>query len=433
LLFTLIFALAPSTFLDFEPKEYYSNEAELQSTLMQLEQYGVSPDVMDDFQNGGYVNKDYIKFPSMFPKDMLHIAIEYLDSGALYEDRADLASSDAWRSFWLIFFAAGAIYLYVRFRYNQYLLASALAILILVDLWPVAERYLNEDTFVKKKRTSVEFIPTQADRYIKKNNKNNARVLNLTANIFNDAVTSYHHHSIGGYHGAKMKRYQELIDSCLSHEIYRLQMSFNRQMPFQAFIGTPALNMLNTKYVIVNKDGAPIENPLALGSAWFVDTVQIVESSDEEIVEIQTLNTKDWTLVDKRYSEQLSSFKAQSNLIAIPQTSGDYINKVNYKPNHITYEYSAGGERIVIFSEIYYPKGWNAYIDGKPMKYFRSNYVLRGMVVPEGKHTIEFQFEPEMFTLGKIMKWIFSGILFFGLLFYAYFYFTGKEEKLLKV
>lgn len=433
LLLTLVFALAPGAFLDFEPKEFYSNEAELQGALMQIEQYNVSPDIIDEFRNGGYINNDYLKFPSMFPKDMTNIAIEYLESGALYEDRANLASSDAWRSFWLILFACTAIFLFIKISYNQYLLAGVLTVLILADLWPVAERYLNEDTFVKKKRTSIEFVPTQADLYIKKNNKNHARVLNLTANIFNDAITSYHHHSIGGYHGAKMKRYQEIIDSCLVHEIYRLKVSFNRQMPFQAFIGTPVLNMLNTKYIIVNRDGAPIENPLALGSAWFVDSVKIVESADEEIVEIQSLNTKDWALIDKRFNDLLSNFKTENNIIAIPEVNGDYINKTAYKPNHITYECNAMDNRIAIFSEIYYPEGWNAYVDGVKMDYFRSNYILRGMVVPKGKHTIEFKFEPNGFAIGKIIKWIFSGILFFGLLLYAYFFFTGKEDKILKI
>jgi len=443
MLIALLIAVAPGAFLSFEPKEYYSvegltNEKDIQAveesfeqSLLALEQYKVPEDRINDFREKRYINVDYLKFPRQMGAEL---AVDYLESGALYKDRAQLASADAWRTFIFVLLAALAIYLYLRFKFKPLLLIGALSFFVLLDLWNVDARYLNEDAFGPKKRLSPEFMPTNADLYIKSNNKDHARVLNLSRNTFNDAITSYHHQSIGGYHGAKMKRYQELIDSCISKEMYFLQMSMRQNLALQAFITTPVLNMLNTKYVIVDPKAKPIENPWALGPVWLIDTLQVVENADEEINAMRFLRTKTNAVVDKRFSEEISNAGITvEDKMAFEKNPTDKIERISYKPNHLQYKYSTSKKRVAIFSEIYYPEGWDAYVDGKLVDHFRANYVLRGMVLPEGEHTLEFKFEPKGYAYGRIIAIICSAIIVLGLLFYGYMFYKGKEDKLLKI
>jgi len=308
---------------------------------------------------------------------------------ALCEDRKTMLRNDAFRSLVFVLLSAGVIYLYIIKKLNLKYALALLSVLILVDLWAVDKRYLNNDNFVSKKQAREPYQMTNADKQILADKDPNFRVLNLTVNTFNDASTSYFHKSIGGYHGAKMRRYQELID---------FQISKNNM---------DVLNMLNTKYFIVpgnNRQPVAQYNPEVLGNAWFVSDYRVVPDADAEIDALSDFNPSVEAIVDQRFED----------LVAGKEFTKDTISKIkleSYKPNHLVYKASCQDEELAVFSEIYYPKGWNAFIDGNPAEHFRVNYVLRAMVLPQGEHTIEFKFEPQSYYLGNKISLASSAIL----------------------
>jgi hypothetical protein len=269
-------------------------------------------------------------------------------------------------------------------------------LLITIDLWTVDKRYLNADRFEKPAVIQKSFTPSVADATILKD-PSVKRVLNMspTVSTFNDnSPTSYFHHSIGGYHGAKLKRYQELIDSCISSDLRTFGTVQSLEDLAAALKTTNALNMLNTKYIIVDPAAPPLLNNNALGNAWFAERALMVENADEEITSINRFDPSREALIDVKFKEYI----AQSSY---PKNDGDTIYLESYKPNELIYKSSTSGEKLVVFSEIYYPAGWKSYIDGKEMPHFRTNYVLRGMVVPQGDHEIRFAFEPASYITGN--------------------------------
>lgn len=328
---------------------------------------------------------------------------------ALKVDRQMLLRNDAFRSLVFILIAAGLVWLgYAKKIRTQYVY-PVLIILLLLDMWPVNKRYLNNDNFATAKAMQQEFTPTKADQFILKDKDPNFRVLNLTVSTFNDATTSYFHKSIGGYHGAKMKRYQELIDFHLFTEMQAIIK--NLQQPNQtdfygAVSGQPVLNMLNTKYIIISPENFPIYNSGALGSVWFVNSTKLVDNADQEIAALGSFNPKEEAIVDKRFATLI-----QPQTSEIDTTATIKLNV--YKPNYLKYSSKSNTPRVAVFSEIYYPKGWNATIDGKPADYFRANYVLRAMVVPQGVHEIEWRFEPKAYKIGNTVSYASSFILLF--------------------
>ncbi|MDR2293094.1 MAG: YfhO family protein, partial [Prevotellaceae bacterium] len=293
--------------------------------------------------------------------------------------RISIFRSDAWRSVIIILIGAGLLWLYRAKTINKSLLIASVAILTLFDLANVDKRYLNNNDFLQKNETKTVWVSTDADRQILKDNNPNFRVFNLSLSAFNDASTSYYHKSIGGYHGAKLRRYQDLIDKYLN--------SGNRSV----------LSMLNTKYFIrfadSNNSGKLIiqRNPDALGNVWYIDSVRITVDPNEEIEAIGEVNLKNTVVVDKRFENQLENFIYQVD-------STRAIEMTDYKINDIKYKSNCAAEQIAVFSEIYYDDGltrWEAFIDGKPAPHFRANYVLRALRVPAGEHTIEFVFKPK--------------------------------------
>jgi hypothetical protein len=237
----------------------------------------------------------------------------------------------------------------------------------------------------------------------------------MAVNTFNDASTSYYHQSIGGYHGAKLKRYKELIDSSLTMEMAMIRQSFSMgdTAVMQAISSQPALNMLNTKYIVYNAEAAPIINPKSLGNAWFVKEVKLVANADEEIAAIRNFNPAETVVVDTRFKDQVSSFVYSADTAAS-------IRLTSYRPNHLTYKYNSSVREVAVFSEIYYDKGWKAFIDGKETPHFRCNYVLRGMQLPAGNHLVEFKFEPEIYSMGNKISLAGSLILLSLLAFMIY-------------
>ncbi len=310
---------------------------------------------------------------------------------ALRLDRAALLSSDSFRSLAFILLAGTAVWAMINQKIKKPVFYSALILLILVDMWTVNRRYLNSESFVRKSIDAVPFQPTAADQIIMKDNDPDFRVFNqAVGNPFADASTSYFHKSLGGYHGAKLRRYQELID----HHLSKGNMS--------------VFNMLNTKYFIApdEKGGQPQVqiNMQALGNAWFVNNAHMVNNADEEINALTDFVPTETAVYDKRFEEQVKGHIISKDSLAT-------ITLTEYKPNHLTYTYETGKEQLAVFSEIYYAKGWNAYIDGKVSPYFRANYVLRAMIVPAGKHTIEFRFEPKVYFTGEKIAFASSMLL----------------------
>ena len=320
--------------------------------------------------------------------------------------RQHILVSDAMRSLMFLILATALIWAFLQYRFKNGIFIYSLLALILMDLVTVDRRYLSADDFVKKSANVVPFPKSSADEMIHQDTTKSYRVLNIGANTFNDASTSYYHQSIGGYHGAKLKRYKELVDYNLTSEIAMLRSVL--QKPDSSILnivyGQPAINMLNTKYIILKGDQPPLENKGALGNAWFVSSEKIVANSDSEIAAMSNFDPRKTVIIDERYKNRVSGF-SYSNLDSSAQ-----IILIDYKPNHLTYKTSSKTNQLAVFSEIYYDKGWNAYIDEKSSDYFRANYVLRAMQVPAGEHTIEFRFEPEVVSTGE--KISFAGSLF---------------------
>jgi hypothetical protein len=341
---------------------------------------------------------------------------------ALTSDRKSLLRNDAIRSLVFILLSAGVVLAFIKDKLRKEYSILILALLIITDLWTIDKRYLNADRFERPLTIKKSFAPTVSDAFILKDATQN-RVLNLTTSPFNDnSPTSYFHKSIGGYHGAKMERYQELIDSCIYPEISafgtvaqkaksleELQLALNNTP-------TPALNMLNTKYVIYNSEALPLINPKVLGDAWFVEKPIIVENANKEISLVKSFDPSKEITIDKIFKDQISKS-------SYPVLENEKIDLVSYQPDELLYKYSAKEEKLAVFSEIYYPAGWKCYIDGKESKYFRADWILRGMAVPAGDHEIKFSFKPASYYVGNRISLASSLLLILlctGYFFYAY-------------
>jgi hypothetical protein len=316
----------------------------------------------------------------------------------LIADRKALLRADSFRSLIFILLGAGVIFAWLKNKLKTNQSVVILGILILIDLWVVDKRYLNSDRFDRSTGMSNVFIPTTADKYIM-NDPSDNRVLNLTVSTFNDnSPTSYFHHSIGGYHGAKMKRYQELIDSVLNRNIDLMRFTANNSKTIEefqtVFSKAQALNMLNTKYVIYNPESAPLVNDKALGNAWFVENPVIVQNANEELASVSNFDPASQAIIDKKFSSLITKS-------SYPTAPGDTIKLSSYQPNELVYNYTAADEKLIVFSEIYYPAGWKCFIDGKETEYFRADYVLRAMIAPAGSHEIRFKFEPASYITGN--------------------------------
>jgi hypothetical protein len=316
---------------------------------------------------------------------------------AMIADRKMMLRADALRSAVLIGLGALLLWLFLKEKIKAKYALIGLGALFLIDQMPVDTRYLGASGFETKRSAVNSFAPTQADKEIL-SDKDDYRVLNLTVSVFNDASTSYHHKSVGGYSGVKMKRYQELIEDGLTDDINSLITSLRSATWWEDAEGVMkhlnTLNMLNTRYVIINPDASPLTNRYACGNAWLVNKVSLVENADAELQAIKSVNPKEEAIVDRRFSDMISVTDTQG-------TAGDTIFLTSYEPNMLTYTSELSAERIAVFSEIYYRYGWQAYIDENPAEHFRTDYVLRGMTLPAGKHTITFRFEPRSYKTGN--------------------------------
>ncbi|MEI6124643.1 MAG: YfhO family protein [Bacteroidota bacterium] len=333
------------------------------------------------------------------------------------------------RTLAFILIGAGLLWIYASAKkMSKYVLYGAVALLLLIDLVPIDRRYLNDKNFVAKSKIDTPFEMTTADNAILQDTTKDYRVLNLASGDFSrDASASFYHKSIGGYHAAKLRRFQDLIDNRLVKEHDRLIKTLQSNVPDSVLISTlyglTTLNMLNTKYYIYNPEARPLRNPAAMGNAWFVKEVKMVDNADEEIKALDNFYPANTAIVDKRFATEVQAFKGDKN----PQAT---IKLVNYKPNYLTYEAkNLKAEQLAVFSEIYYSKGWNAYIDGNKVPYLRANYILRALVVPAGDHKIEFKFEPKSYYTGEKISLVGSILLILFIGIALFFEFRKKRDK----
>lgn len=324
-------------------------------------------------------------------------------------DRKTLLKMDAFRSLIIILTGAGLLYLWFIKKIKVNIFLVLISLLILGDLWLVDKRYLNSDNFVSKREIANPFPEMPVDEIILRDKDLSFRVLSIQ-NPFQDARDSYFHKSVGGYHAAKLRRYNELIDNQLIPEVNTMITTLRNSTSADTVFGPlSAINMMNTRYIIYDLNSPPIGNPFALGNAWFVANYKIMANADEEIAALKTLDASQEALIDKRFSENIinKSFDKDEN---------GFIELTEYQPNYLKYSTQADSEQLTVFSEIYYEKGWNAYLNGEKVPHFRVNYVLRGMVIPAGNNTVEFKFEPKSYYMGNNVS-LAGSILFLVVLF----------------
>ena len=323
-------------------------------------------------------------FPTMFDSFLKDYELEaagqpgYAELFAgIAEARQAVFTADAWRSFIIVALGFAVLWLLCQKKLNPTVAMIALVVILVGDMYPVNKRYLNSDNFVTPARKTNPFPMTDADRYILQDKDMNYRVLNAAAgetlaSAFSEPRTSYYHKSIGGYHAAKLRRYQDLIDRQLVN-------------------ANPAvLNMLNTRYIIQPlEDGREtvVRNPGALGNAWFVSEVKWVDNADAEMAAITDFDPSHTAVADRHFAREIGDK-------IVPPAAGDTIYETGYKPDELTYRYRSQQGGLAVFSEIYFPWGWQVTVDGKPVDMARVNYVLRAVNLPAGEHEVIFRFDP---------------------------------------
>lgn len=328
---------------------------------------------------------------------------------SLQEDRKALYGGDLLRSILFMAAAAGIVWALVRNKIKPMYGMGALALLVLLDLLPVDKRYLNSDSFVEKEEFDATFTPTEADKVILADAAKPFRVFDQTEDPFNNTTaasrTSYFHHSVGGYHPAKLALYQDIIER---------QLSKGNMNVF---------NMLNTKYFIIsnpaNRQPQAQINPDAFGPVWLVKAIRFVNTADAEMAALDGTNLRDTAIVQQKFRDKI-------NALPVADSSARIAVKA-YSNDKITYAYTSASPQFAVFSDVYYALGWDAYIDGAKADYVKTNYVLRGMALPAGQHTIEFRFEPTSFTLGNTVTLITS--LLAVLLLAAAVFFEWRQTK----
>ena len=334
-----------------------------------------------------YISSSEMHALSQFPADQLQPLLNNLT-----EMREAMFTADCRRSLFIICAGCVLLYLYVRGKMGKQWLVAIVAVVCLLDLWSVNKRYLNDGMFVEKSQRDQPIVKTATEDQILRDTSLDYRVLNLASNTFNENETSYYLKSIGGYHPAKLRRYQEVIDAYISKEMQRLYPAVAKaqgdmtQVPGDRIF--PVLNMLNTKYFILPLEGGqtvPVQNPYALGNAWLVDKVTYVDNANAELDLVGKIDLRHEAVADKRFKETIGE--------GVKQEGTSLVKITKYEPNQLTYEVESQKGGVVVFSENYYP-GWTATVDGKDVDVARVNYILRAINVAPGKHTVQLSFFP---------------------------------------
>lgn len=361
------------------------------------------PTLFYDFMSDAELDQ----FAQMAKQNPIYLTLQQ----GIIDARMGLAKSDAMRSAVFIMLASSALWFFSTNKLSDKIAFTTIIVLILIDLWQIDKRYLSEKNFEKGSVTRSSFVMSEADKQIL-TDKEPHRVMSLYINPFNEVNTSYYHQSVGGYHGAKLRRYQDVIDRYIGAEYQSLTSALQKQDYEgidKALSQATALNMLNTKYLIYNPAQKPIVNPYALGAAWRVSSIKKAQSPDEAIRLIGGCDLSEVAIIEG------------NNAQSAPDSSATII-RTSYAPDALEYQSEAATDGVVVFSEIYYDKGWHAYIDGKEAEILHANYILRALQVPAGKHTIRFEFRPQSYAIGNVISTIASAlvvILIAGAIFLA--------------
>lgn len=351
------------------------------------------------------------------PADQLSAVVANIE-----EMRVSLFTSDAWRSFFIVCIGTLLLLAYNAKKLKATWTVGAITLLCLVDMWSVNKRYLYDEQFIPKSQQTESFRKTPTDEYILQDKSLDYRVLNFASNTFNENNTSYWHKSVGGYHAAKLRRYQEMIDHHIGREMqdaYKEIATAGGRMDSVDASKFRVLNMLNTKYFIFpagqNGETAPVPNPYAYGNAWFVNKVEYVDNANEEIDALNDTDPRHTAIVDIKFKDALKG------VTTAPADSLSTIKLTEYEPNRLVYETSSLKDGVVVFSEIYYP-GWTATIDGQPADIARADYILRAMNVPAGKHTIEMRFDPKSIHVTESIAYGGLALLLIGIILVVWRY-----------
>ena len=346
----------------------------------------------------------------------------------LEDVRVAIFRKDTIRSLLFILLAAVPVFLYGKGKLKGQIAFPILAALVLIDMLPIDKRYLNNDDFLPKQRVKSPFVESVADKAILSDNSLDFRVVDLTKDIFNDASTCYFHKSLGGYSGAKLRRYQDIITQYLSGEVNQLRGAKSGEAMLQTLSQQKVINMLNTKYIIYNPEAQPFSNPFAYGNAWIVGDIRWVDTPNEEIDAIGTTDLQNTAILKKEFEQQVGDYQVKDSIL--PE-----INLVDYKPNKLTYCFngvstgSTTANYLVVFSEIWTDKGWKMFVDGQEQPILRADYILRCALIPSGEHQIVMEYAPKAYTTCNTVAFVSSLIIILGLIAALFFTFKNKKKE----
>ena len=369
----------------------------------------------------GFVSSSEMRALSTLPQEHIQPLISNL-----VDMRTAVFTADCWRSFWIIVVGMVLLMAYKYRKLKAEYTIGAILVLCLVDLWQVNKRYLNDEMFVPQSEREAPQQMSQTDELILRDKTLDYRVLNLASNTFNENETSYYHKSIGGYHAAKLRRYQEMIEQYISPEMQRLMNAVAEAGGDMTQVKgdsiCPVINMLNTRYFIFPLQGGqtvPIQNPYALGNAWFVDKISYAKNANEEILKVGQIDLRHEAVADEKFQAQLGD--------AVTQDTTSTVDIKSYEPNQLTYEVNSGKGGVVVFSEVYYP-GWTATIDGEPAELGRVNYILRALNVKPGKHEVVLSFFPKSVDTTETIAYTAYAILILVLAGAAFMAYRRKKN-----
>jgi hypothetical protein len=353
----------------------------------------------------------------------------YASFAAQLEDvRVAIFRKDTLRRLLFIILAAVPIFLYGKGKLKGQIAFPILAALVLVDMFPIDKRYLNDDKFVSKQQFDNPYKPSTADQYILNDNNLDFRVADITKDMFNDASTCYFHKSLGGYSGAKLRRYQDVITQYLGGELNQLRGAKTADELMQSLSEQKVLNILNTKYVIFNPNAQPFPNPYASGNAWVVNDIKWVETPNEEIDDIENTDLNHTAIINKEFSQLVGNYQITDSIL--PQVTME-----DYQPNKLMYRFrgvsagSTAADYLVVFSEIWTEKGWKMYVDGQEQPLLRANYILRAALIPSGEHEIVMEYAPKAYTVGNTVAFASSLIMILGLIGALVYTFKPKKKE----
>lgn len=370
-----------------------------------------------------FISSNEMKALMTLPQEYVNPVIDNLR-----DMRETVFTADCWRSALVVVIGTLCLLLFKARKLKANYMVGAIIVLCLIDLWQVNKRYLNNDMFVPKSEREAPIQETETDRIIlqDKTDLGNYRVLNLASNTFNENETSYFHNSIGGYHAAKLRRYQDMIDMYIAPEMGSLMQAVAQAGGDMSKVNGdsifPVLNMLNARYFILPlQDGqtVPVQNPYVYGPAWYVDKLTYVDNANAEIERVGKMDIRHEAVADKRFEAQLKT--------AVKQDSISVVKLTSYMSDRLTYDVNSSKGGVIVFSEVYYP-GWTATVDGQPVELGRVNYLLRAVNVAPGKHKIELAFHPKSVTTTETIAYVAYAVLLLAILLLAYIEYRKKRK-----